>query len=71
MCSSGDTPDIETTTIAATPAVAKYTDADAQKTLDDTRKRAVSAFGIPGTNITQGALASSSPTTKSATLGGA
>ena len=52
------------------PEIKKRTDVDARKAREDTRKAAISRFGLAGTDVTKGALSDSSANVKKKTLGG-
>jgi len=57
--------------LPATPEIKKVTDADARKARDATRKAAISKFGLTGTDVTKGSLASDGTTIqKKSKLGG-
>jgi len=62
------TPDVAP--LPPAPELKKLTDVDRRKARDATRQAAISKFGLPGTDVTKGALSGDSGTVKKTKLGG-
>jgi cell division septation protein DedD len=67
----GATPDTpKKTPTPPEPEVVKRTEAEIAKARSDARNAAAKKYGVHGTNVTKGALASETAQTKRKTLGG-
>lgn len=67
----GATPSAKKTPTPPEPEVIKRTEAEVVKARSDARAAATKKYGIAGTNVTKGGLASEAVETKKKTLGGA
>lgn len=67
----GASPGVSKTPTPPEPEVVKRTEAEVVKARNDAKAAATKKYGIAGTNVTKGALASEAVETKKKTLGGA
>ena len=71
MCLSSGSSKVEKVETPPEPEVVKRTEAEVIQARNNAKDAAAKKYGIAGTNVTQGALASEGVETKRKTLGGA